>query len=69
MNGTLTREQQLEDRLAALHRASLTLVRETSLPTLLERIAQLAREQVGAEYAALGVLDEKAAWSSSSPSA
>jgi two-component system sensor histidine kinase DevS len=59
MNGALTREQQLEDRLAALHRASLALVRETSLPTLLERIAQLAREQVGAEFAALGVLDEK----------
>ncbi len=59
MNGALTREQLLEDRLASLHRASLTLVQETSLPTLLESIARLAREQVGAEYAALGVLDEK----------
>ncbi len=58
MPTALTREQ-LEDRLAALHRASLTLVQETSLPALLERIAQLAREQVGAQYAALGVLDEK----------
>ena len=58
MSSTLTREQ-LEDRLAGLHRASLDLVRETSLPTLLERIAELAREQVGAQYAALGVLDEK----------
>jgi len=57
MNSTLTREQ-LEDRLAALHRASLELVRQTDLPFLLERIAQLAREQVGAQYAALGVLDE-----------
>jgi two-component system sensor histidine kinase DevS len=57
MNTALTREQ-LEDRLAALHRASLELVRHTDLPFLLERIAQLAREQVGAQYAALGVLDE-----------
>ncbi len=53
----LTREQ-LEDRLAALHRASLELVSNLSLDTLLERIVQLAREQVGARYAALGVVDE-----------
>lgn len=53
----LTREQ-LEERLAALHRASLELVRDLSLETVLERIVQLAREQAGARYAALGVLDE-----------
>lgn len=53
----LTREQ-LEDRLAALHRASLELVSDLSLDTVLERIVQLAREQVGARYAALGVVDE-----------
>jgi len=54
----LTREQ-LEDRLAALHLASLELVSDLSLDTVLERIAQLAREQVGARYAALGVVDEE----------
>jgi signal transduction histidine kinase len=54
----LTREQ-LEDRLAALHRASLELVSDLSLETVLERIVQLAREQASARYAALGVLDEQ----------
>ena len=54
----LTREQ-LEDRLAALHRASLELVSELSLDTVLERIVQMAREQAAARYAALGVLDDE----------
>ena len=54
----LTREQ-LEDRLAALHRASLELVGDLSLETVLERIVQLAREQAGARYAALGVMDSE----------
>lgn len=53
----LTREQ-LQERLLALHRASLELVKDVSLDHLLERIATLAREQVDARYAALGVLDE-----------
>ncbi len=53
----LTREQ-IEARLVALHRASLELVSDLSLEVVLERIAQLAREQAGARYAALGVLDE-----------
>ncbi len=53
----LTREQ-MEDRLAALHRASLELVRNLSLDTVLERIVHLALEQAGATYAALGVVDE-----------
>ena len=43
----LTREQ-LEDRLAALNRASLELVSDLSLETVLERIVQMAREQAGA---------------------
>ncbi len=55
----LTREQ-IEARLVALHRASLELVSDLSLEVVLERIAQLAREQAGARYAALGVLDEHA---------
>jgi signal transduction histidine kinase len=50
----LTREQ-LEDRLIALHRASIELVQDTSLESLLERIATVACEQAGARYAALGV--------------
>jgi signal transduction histidine kinase len=53
----LTREQ-LEERLAALHRASLELVSDLSLEAVLERIVQLAREQAGARYAALGVVDQ-----------
>jgi signal transduction histidine kinase len=53
----LTREQ-IEARLVALHRASLELVSDLSLEIVLERIAQLARDQAGARYAALGVLDD-----------
>ena len=54
----LTREQ-LEDRLAALHLASLELVRDISPESLMERIATLACEQVSAGYAAVGILDEQ----------
>jgi signal transduction histidine kinase len=54
----LTREQ-LEERLAALHRASLELIRNLSLDSVLERIVNLAREQADAEYALLGVVDEE----------
>ncbi len=53
----LTREQ-IEARLVALHRASLELVSDLSLDVVLERIVNLAREQAGARYAALGVQDE-----------
>jgi two-component system sensor histidine kinase DevS len=53
----LTREQ-IEARLVALHRASLELVSDLSLDAVLERIVNLAREQAGARYAALGVQDE-----------
>jgi two-component system, NarL family, sensor histidine kinase DevS len=53
----LTREQ-LQERLIALHKASLELVKDISLDHLLERIAKVACEQVDARYAALGVLDE-----------
>jgi two-component system sensor histidine kinase DevS len=52
----LTREQ-LQERLIALHGASLELVKEVSTERLLERIAATAREQAGARYAALGVQD------------
>jgi two-component system, NarL family, sensor histidine kinase DevS len=53
----LTREQ-LQERLIALHKASLELVKDMSLDRLLERIAALACEQADARYAALGVLDD-----------
>lgn len=53
----LTREQ-LQERLFALHHASLELVKDVSLETLLERIASTACEQADARYAALGVLDD-----------
>lgn len=53
----LTREQ-LQERLIALHKASLELVKDVSLEHLLERIAAVACEQAEARYAALGVLDD-----------
>lgn len=53
----LTRHQ-LEERLIALHQASLQLVEDISLETLLERIVTVACEQAQARYAALGVLGE-----------
>ena len=53
----LTREQ-LQERLIALHKASLELVKDVSLDRLLERIAAVACEQSDARYAALGVLDD-----------
>ena len=54
----LTREE-LRERLIALHQASLELVKDISLETLLERIATVACEQADARYAALGVLDNE----------
>lgn len=56
VNTPLTVEQ-LEERLLALHEASIELVREISLDTLLEKIARIAMEQADASYAAVGILD------------
>jgi signal transduction histidine kinase len=47
--------EQLEERLAALHQASLELVQDISIDSLLQRIARIACEQAGATYAAIGV--------------
>jgi len=44
--------------MAALHRASVELVKENALDTLLERIADEACRQAGARFAAVGVLGE-----------
>jgi signal transduction histidine kinase len=54
----LTREE-LRERLIALHQASLELVKDVSLETLLERIATVACEQADARYAAVGALDSE----------
>ncbi|MBM3123635.1 MAG: hypothetical protein FJZ87_01025, partial [Chloroflexi bacterium] len=54
----LTREQ-LQERLFALHQASLELVKNVSLEHLLERIVEAACELAEARYAALGVMDER----------
>ena len=53
----LTREQ-LQDRLIALHRASLDLVKDVSLDHLLEQIAATACELAQARYAAVGVVGD-----------
>lgn len=53
----LTR-QQLEERLITLHQASLQLVEDVSLETLLDRIVTTACKQANAQYGALGVLAE-----------
>jgi len=50
--------EQLEERLAALHQASLELVQDISIDSLLQRIVRIACEQAGATYAAIGVRDE-----------
>jgi signal transduction histidine kinase len=52
----LTREQ-LQERLIALHQASLELVKDVSLDHLLKRIAEVACEQADARYAAVGVFN------------
>lgn len=49
----------LQKRLAALHEAALVLIRESSLELLLHQLAELARQLVDAQYAAVGVLDEE----------
>ncbi|KPL80588.1 hypothetical protein ADN00_01735 [Ornatilinea apprima] len=50
--------EQLEERMASLHRASVDLVKESSLDALLKRIAEEACRQARARYAAVGVLGE-----------
>jgi two-component system sensor histidine kinase DevS len=48
----------LEHKMAALHQASIQLIQDVTLESLMERIAMQARELVGAKYSALGVLSE-----------
>ena len=51
-------EQPAERRLAALVEAGMVLASEVDLDPLLQRIADLARDVIGANYAAVGVLGE-----------
>ena len=55
------------DRLERLLAAGRVLTSELDLPTVLEQILERARELTGAQYAALGVLDDEPAmaWRSS----
>lgn len=46
-------------QLAALHSAALTLTTELDLGTVLQKVIELARPLVSAQYGALGVLDDK----------
>ncbi len=59
MSTTELTKEQLQDRLLALHKASLEMIQDISLESLLERIATLACEQAGAQYAALGVNNDQ----------
>lgn len=53
-----TSRASLEQKMAALHQASIQLIQDVSIESLLERIATQACELVEARYAALGVLSE-----------
>jgi len=48
----------LQSRLAALHHASLELVQDISIDSLLPRIARIASKQLGAAYAAVALRGE-----------
>jgi len=64
----LTRED-LQDRLISLHRASLELVTDVSVETVLERIVSIACEQSGASTGRWASLMRTANSNSSSRSA
>jgi two-component system, NarL family, sensor histidine kinase DevS len=48
----------LELKMAALHHASIELIRDVSIDSLPERIAIQASELIGAKYAAMGVMSD-----------
>ena len=50
---------QAERRLAGLVEAGISLASELDVDSLLQRIADLAREVIGARYAAVGILDSE----------
>jgi hypothetical protein len=47
------------EQLSALHAAALTLTTELDLGTVLQKVIEIARPLVNAQYGALGVLDDK----------
>jgi two-component system, NarL family, sensor histidine kinase DevS len=49
--------EALQSRLAGLHLASLELVQDISIDSLLPRIARIASDQIGAAYAAIDLRD------------
>jgi len=51
-------DQSAERRLAGLVEAGMILASEVDLELLLQRIADLARDVIGARYAAVGVLGD-----------
>lgn len=59
MKVSLPTKEQLSQQLLALHAASLDLVKDISLDSILERIGKIACELSTAQYAAVGVVDEK----------
>jgi two-component system, NarL family, sensor histidine kinase DevS len=52
------RDEELASRLRALNIAGISLTSELDTATVLQRVADQAREVAGAKYAALGVFDE-----------
>jgi len=52
-------KKQLEQRLLTLHQASLQLVQDISIDSLLERIASLACKEAEAKYGAVSLVNEK----------
>jgi len=58
MDMTNLTRKELEQQIGTLNQVSQDLVRDLSLDTVLERIVELARDQVQAEYAALAIRDE-----------
>ena len=52
-------KKQLEQRLLTLHQASLELVQDISIDSLLERIAALACKEADAKYGAVSILNDK----------
>ena len=59
MESSQLTKKQLEQRLLTLHTASLELVQDITIDSLLERIATLACQEAEAQYAAVSVLGEK----------
>ena len=59
MESSQLTKKRLEQRLLTLHTASLELVQDITIDSLLERIASLACQEAEAQYAAVSVLGEK----------